>query len=348
MRVVVATVQVPFVYGGAEVLSKTLCKAIQAAGHEAELVSVPFQGYPDDDILSEMIAFRLLKVAESMGQKSDRMIALKFPSYLLRHHHKVLWLLHQQRSAYDLWDTAHSEITRSPTGKETKYAIEAADFEAFREAKSIFTISKNVSSRLKGSLGFESKPLYPPPEDMEDYYTAEGKDYFFLPSRINNVKRQDLVIEALAKMKNKAKLVICGKPDHPSQLEALRNRAAEIGVLDRIDFLGFVSNQEKRRLYAESVGVVYTPFDEDYGYVAPEALAASKPLITTRDSGGPMEFVVNGQSGWVTEPDSVSLSHAMDEAWEDRSRSAQRGRNGREILHNMEVGWPTVLAQLLA
>ena len=45
--------------------------------------------------------------------------------------------------------------------------------------------------------------------------------------------------------------------------------------------------------------VVYAPFDEDYGYVTLEAFLCAKPVITATDSGGTLEFVVDGENGFV-------------------------------------------------
>ena len=46
--------------------------------------------------------------------------------------------------------------------------------------------------------------------------------------------------------------------------------------------------------YAHSLGVIFPAVDEDYGYVTLEAMLSSKPVITCADSGGPLEFVVDG------------------------------------------------------
>ena len=97
MRVAIATVQVPFVHGGAEVLAVGLRDALTRAGHEADIVAVPFKWYPPDRILDHMLACRLLDLSESMGTAIDRVIGLKFPAYLVAHPHKVLWITHQHR-----------------------------------------------------------------------------------------------------------------------------------------------------------------------------------------------------------------------------------------------------------
>ena len=47
----------------------------------------------------------------------DRVIALKFPAYLVPHRQKVLWILHQYRQAYDLWDAGKSNIPDTPRAR---------------------------------------------------------------------------------------------------------------------------------------------------------------------------------------------------------------------------------------
>src|SRR5690606_3032321 len=103
MRVLVTTVKVPFVYGGAEVHAANLVRELQKAGHEAELVEIPFRWYPPEQMLDHLLACRLLDLTEANGVAVDRVIGLKFPAYHVRHPHKVLWILHQHRTLYDLW-----------------------------------------------------------------------------------------------------------------------------------------------------------------------------------------------------------------------------------------------------
>ena len=101
MRIVVATVRTPFVHGGAEVLADELIKALLAEGHLAELVSIPFNPDEPERIPDQMLACALLDLCEVHAMPVDRLIALKFPAYLIPHPDKVIWLLHQHRAAYD-------------------------------------------------------------------------------------------------------------------------------------------------------------------------------------------------------------------------------------------------------
>ena len=114
-RVLVCDVQVPFVHGGAEILVRELVRQLGAAGHVADMVSVPFKWYPKEEILGHAAAWRLLDLSESNGQPVDVAIATKFPSYFVRHHHKVTWLVHQYRAAYELCGTPYSDFEHVET-----------------------------------------------------------------------------------------------------------------------------------------------------------------------------------------------------------------------------------------
>ena len=167
MRVGLLTVQVPFVRGGAEMLAESLQREIRRAGHEAEIISLPYKWYPPARIPEHMLACRLVDVEDSNGVPIDRMIGLKFPAYLARHPDKVLWLLHQHRGAYDLWNTELGDLHNSPDGGHVRAAIQEADTRLIAEARACYTISRKVSERLRRFCGLPSTPLYHPPPGAE-------------------------------------------------------------------------------------------------------------------------------------------------------------------------------------
>ena len=108
MRIAVVHPQTPFVRGGAETHTETLVQALWAAGHEAEEVTVAGKWYPATELVHQMAVWRSLDLSESNGLPIDMVIALKFPAYLVQHERKVVWLIHQHRSAYELWTTRSS------------------------------------------------------------------------------------------------------------------------------------------------------------------------------------------------------------------------------------------------
>ena len=353
MRILIATTQVPFVRGGAEAHAEGLRDALCREGHEAEIIAIPFKWYPPEKILDHMLACRLLDVTESAGTPVDLLIGLKFPAYLIPHPNKVLWVLHQYRTAYDLWDHPLSDLIHWPNGAEIRDAIRRADRQIIPQAKAVFANSSNVAGRLKDFCDIDSTPLYHPPPHAEKFYCAQdaedgATDYLFFPSRLNRLKRQSLVLEALAQTTEPVRVSFAGLEGDPAYDHELEALARKLKVHQRVEWLGEVTEEEKRRLYASAVGLIYPPVDEDYGYVTLEAMLSSKPVITCTDSGGPLEFVRSGENGLVAEPDASALAAAMDDLWGRRGRAKALGEAGRALYERLGINWPNVVRKLLA
>ena len=347
MRILIATTHVPFIRGGAELLAEDLRDELRAAGHTAEIVAIPFKWYPPEKILEHMLACRLLDLSEVAGTPVDLLIGLKFPAYLIRHPNKVTWILHQFRTAYELWDHPLGDLISSPNGVQVRDAIRHADKQIIPESKAVFCLSDNVGKRLKNYCGIHSAPLYPPPPHAQKFYSAKAEDYLFFPSRLSNLKRQSLVLQALAQTKQPVCVRFAGTAEEPSYARRVQALSRKLGLRHRVTWLDHVTEEEKRDLYAHALGVVYPPLDEDYGYVTLEAMLAGKPVITCKDSGGTLEFVVGGETGLVAESTPESLALAMDTVWEKRDQAETWGEAGRARFHQMDIAWSGIIQKLL-
>lgn len=348
MRIIIATTQVPFVRGGAEIHAEGLRDAFQAEGHEAEIAAIPFKWYPPERILDMIAACRLLDLTESCGNRIDLLVGLKFPAYYIPHPRKALWILHQYRAAYDLWEHALADLHRYPNGRQVRDAIERNDRRLIPEARAVFANSKNVAARLLRYCDIQSQPLYHPPPNAERYHGAASVgDYLFFPSRLNRAKRQELAIEALTRTSRPVEIRFAGMADEPAHENSLHALARKLGVNGRIRWLGNIPEDEKIELYAHAIGVLYPPLDEDYGYVSLEAMLAAKPLITCTDSGGPLEFVVEGETGLVTNPAAGDLAAAMDCLWENRGQACRLGQAARDRYSSLPISWKNVTGRLL-
>ena len=347
MRILIATVQVPFVRGGAEVHGENLRDTLQRAGHQAEIVAVPFKWYPPERILDTMLSCRLMDLTESSGVKVDVLIGLKFPAYLIPHPNKVLWILHQHRAAYDLWGHEFGDLHRFPNGSQIREAIEHADRKLIPEARAVFANSGNVAKRLEHYCGLAAQVLYHPPPGAELYHDGEAGDYFFFPSRLNRVKRQDLVLEALQLTRNPVRARFSGVSDEAGYPKELRSLAGKLGVAERVEWLGHITEEAKIAQYAGAIGVLYPTLDEDLGYVTLEAMLARKPIVTCTDSGGPLEFALPGRTGMVPEPTAAAFAEALDALWENRGEARRLGQGGRDYYATLGISWENVVGKLL-
>ncbi|AFY41743.1 glycosyltransferase family 4 protein [Nostoc sp. PCC 7107] len=347
MRVVVARTCIPFVFGGAEILAEELVNALQVAGHLVDTITIPFTNYSPEKLLDNILACRLLEVTRPGKQDIDRLIALNFPAYLIPHPNKVIWLIHQYRAAYDLWDTPLSHLQQVSDNLQIRAAIYRADQNAFLESRQIYTISRNVSCRLSVFNHLDCQYLYHPPRNADQFYCDIPREYIFFPSRITQIKRQELIIQALLWTKQPVKVLFAGAADVDDYIKTLKILAEKLQVSDRAIFLGRISESEKIQYYAQSRGVVYPPVDEDYGYVTLEAMLSAKPVITCTDSGEPVEFVHSGETGWVVEPTPQALADAMDKLWVNTHQAAQMGQQAREKYKSLNIDWVTVVEKLL-
>ncbi len=338
-RILVCNAQVPFASGGAERHAGGLVRELKAAGHEAELVQLPFKWYPRPEILTSAMAWRLLDVTEADGKRVDLVIPMKFPSYMVRHPNKVVWLIHQFRQAYDRFGTAESDFTASPEDSRWRELIFEADRTGLGEARKIFTNAKNTAARLKRWSGIEGEALYHPPPLAGRYRSAKSEGFALAAGRLDTWKRVDLAVAAAAA--GGFPLVVAGAgPDE----ERLRKLAAK--SRGQVTFRGAVPDEELLDLYATCGAVLFTPADEDYGYIALEAFLSKKPVVTCADSGGPLEFVTDDETGCVTAPSPAALGEAVAGLLADEARAARLGQAGFERVRG--ITWKGAIEALLS
>jgi glycosyltransferase involved in cell wall biosynthesis len=340
--VVVCTTQSPFVRGGAEILVQELAAQLVRRGFRADVVSVPFHGYPPSEVVRQALAWRLLELRETTGSPIDLVIPTKFPSYLVRHARKVVWLFHQHREAYDLFGSEVGSLTDDEEGRRVQQAVQAMDAAALSECGEIFTISRNVARRLERYNGLPGTPLYPPPQGQGRYRTDGYGDYLFYAGRLESVKRVDLAVRALAASRSGARLKIAGAGPLERDLRLL---ARQLGVGDRVEFVGYVSPEDLVTLYAGCRAAFYTPLDEDYGFVTVESFLSRKPMITSTDAGGPLEFVEDGVTGCVGRPEAGPLGEAVDRLWAlPEGRLREMGEEGHARVK--DITWDAVVDRL--
>jgi glycosyltransferase involved in cell wall biosynthesis len=344
MKVLIVNNMAPFVWGGAEELAANLERNLIINGHEAEILRIPFQWEPATGIPFQMLMVRAFEL-----RNVDHVIALKFPAFYVRHPKKTLWLLHQYRQAYDLYDAGQTNLPAGQAGEDIKALIKNADDQTFAESRRIFTNSEVTRDRLKKYNGFDAGVLLPPINNPELFGGGENRGYIFAGGRVNGLKRQHLLVEAMRNTNPQARLIVAGPPDTPSDAERLKNMVNEYGLADRVKLdLRFLPRETYAEYLNHSAAVAYLPFDEDsLGYVSMEAATAKKALIATTDSGGILSLAKNGQSGWVTEPTPGALALAIDEAIAKPSVTRSYGTGAYDLWASFNVTWPATVETLL-
>ncbi len=211
------------------------------------------------------------------------------------------------------------------------------------ECRRVFSIARHgVGASRRSSTASPRQPLYHPPTLAGRLQSGPYGDYILTVTRLEHVKRVDLAIEAFQKVDRSLRLVIAGDGSVRPRLEA---RIDELDLRHRVSLLGRVSDERLIELYAGARGVLFAPFDEDYGYVTLEAFLARKPVITASDSGGTLEFVVDGTNGIVAAPSAEAIAAAINRLAADARAAARLGDNGYERAR--AVTWDGVVERLV-
>lgn len=373
---IVAPSPVPFTLGGAERAWLGLARAMNESGIRCELLKLPSPERDLAEVVSSYRAFLHLDVSHF-----DAVLTSKYPAWMVDHPAHDIYLFHRLRGLYDTYPGhlspridardrrfAHiSRLVRGPATRET--AIEALDATedllaqwsddpalahpgpvgrelvhfldriGFQpdDDRSYFALSRAVAARPGYFPPGVDVGVVELPSDL-DGLEPTGYEHFFTASRLDGPKRLDLLIEAYRTVPGDVPLLIAGTgPDE------VRLRQLAAGD-DRIQFVGFVGDEELADLYNRALAVPFIPMDEDWGLIAVEAMSAATPVITCTDSGGPQELVDHEHSGFVVEPTVAALATAMTRLVNEPGLAERLG--SRALERAQSITWDSVVEGL--
>jgi glycosyltransferase involved in cell wall biosynthesis len=319
-----------------------LTEELRRRGVEADLVSLPLAERDRFDLIRAAVSWRGLDLSEVGGQPVDAVIATRFPSYAIRHPNKIVWLIHQYRQAYDQFGTPYSDLTASPEDRRTREVIFEIDRVGLSEARKVFANSQTVAARLLRFNGIRSEPLYHPPPLDGRYRGGALGDAVLWVGRLDAWKRPGLLLDALPHVPDARAVFVGQGPER----ERLARRSRELGVAGRVRWIDRADDETLLSLYSEARLVAVTAAGEDLGYVPLEAFLSGKPVLTTEDAGGPLEFVRNGETGLVVAPRPEALGVALRLAWPQTEALAAMGEAGRKAA--ARLSWDEPIARLLS
>jgi glycosyltransferase involved in cell wall biosynthesis len=342
--ILVVTSAPPLVEGGHMVIARSLHRALLDAGHQATIATTPSNRFGRQS--SAYLANWLTDVGQTGdGRPIDQVISLRYPSFAVRHPRHVSWLNHTMREYYDLWDEFSAGL--SPQGRLKERArravIQAADTYFLKRVSKRFVQSSTIRDRLRRWNHLDAEVLHPPAPPRA-YRCESYGDYLFFASRLDPLKRADLVIRAMATTPARAvRCVIGGEGSLRPSLETL---AREVGVEDRVTFAGRLDDAALTAHLGACRAVVFPPKDEDYGFVTVEAFASGKAVITTSDSGGPLDLVRDGVNGLVAEPTPDALGLAMARLMDAPGDAERMGQHG--LRESAALTWSGAVERLTA
>lgn len=182
--------------------------------------------------------------------------------------------------------------------------------------------------------------------------------------RIHKWKGHRVLVEAarlLCEKYPQVCFVIAGDivPGQPEPKQALEAAIAAEGLADRVQCVGFWPDASEV-MAALDILVLPSTSPEPFGLVLVEAMASGKPVIATAH-GGPLEIVVDGETGLLVPPgDPVALAYALERLVNDSALRQRLGVAGRtravekfdfaphvkafERLYEQIIGYPNELS----
>ncbi len=309
---------------------------------------------------SEFDEFNIIELGKS-GHLMNPLSALKFynlrikedydvvnahysPSHWARNKNpRMAWYCHTPlRAVYDMYDYRMSQYPLLKKIAHFAYSriYRQRNQKIVDRIEKIFANSLNVQARVKKYLGRGSEVLYPG-IDTKEFYCEDYKKYFFYPSRIDSTKRFEYAIEAFESFRKSFReakdfeLIIAG---------GMRERDKKYhGYLMSIfggKILTNISNEEMKRLYANSYAVLFAMKGEDFGLIPLEAMASRKPVISVNE-GGPRETILDGKTGFLVNSPR-EMAEKMKLLAENRNETEKIGRAGRRHVAK-NFGWKVFL-----
>ncbi len=277
------------------------------------------------------------------GQRVDRLISLRYPSYALKHPNHVCWLNHRMREYYDLWGEWTARLGWKDRIKENarRVLLRAADDHFLKRLRRLFAQSKRIQEGLLRWGGHPSQVLYPPPA-ARAWRTSGYEGFVLSPARLAPLKRVGLLVEALALCKAGRAVILGDGPERDHLRSLVRQHSLEA----RVELRGYVTADEMVDLLARCRAVFYAPRGEDYGLVTLEAFHSRKAVVTALDSGGPVELVENGVSGFICEPEPGATASALERLFEDAPLAESMGHAGHAAVEH--ITWPRTVEALLS
>jgi glycosyltransferase involved in cell wall biosynthesis len=378
---IVAPSSVPFIKGGAENLHESLRVYLDGeTAHDADLVALPS---PEADFWSLMASYRAF--SELDVSRFDLVISTKYPAWMIDHPRHVCYMLHRLRGVYDTYRSfglpvevgqdlplalreLHSQMRKPIADRRSLSAFfdqvqslrGNADCESYLALPSPMTrqiihyldefglrpgnverhaaISSTVAKRADYFPSGVPVQVIHPPSGLQGL-RAGNSEYVFTASRLDAPKRIDLIIEAFGQVPGDVKLKIAGIGPEEARLRQLA------ATDDRVEFLGYVDSAKLADLYADSLAVVFTPREEDLGYITIEAMLSSKPVLTVSDAGGPLEFVQDGRNGFISEPYAECLALPIGELMGNQPLAKAMGAQAAKDVAG--ISWAQVVPVLL-
>jgi glycosyltransferase involved in cell wall biosynthesis len=351
MRILLINSEYPPVGGGAGNASAHLARVLAPLGHEVALVTAHFRGTPRMETQDGVTVHRI----PAMRRRQDRSGALEQLAFIVSASFWTFRLIRQSKPdatlaffgvpsgavAWMLKKLFHIPYIVSLRGGDVP-GFRPYDFKTMHKLlapllRVIWHDASAVVANSRGlrdlALAFDSSieiPIIPNGVDVSQYI---AEDRAWSPPRLLSVGRivhqkgLDLAMRALAGLKDlEWEWRIAG--DGP-QTEPLQSLAQELGIADRVIFLGWQSREELAKWYHQSNTFLFPSRHEGMPNAVLEAMASGLPVAATRIAGSE-ELVLDGETGFLVPSENVdALRDALRNLLTDASLRKRMGAASR-------------------
>jgi glycosyltransferase involved in cell wall biosynthesis len=352
---VIPTYKPAYVYGGPVISVSKLCEALAAIdGIDVHMLTTNGNG----ESLLDVPHGQTIKVdgvpttyfRRVMGDPHEASPALW--SYLYHHareydvlHVHSWWNLLAMVAAL-LGTQRHAKVILSPRGMLSDYTMHARNPELKKWAHRLG--GRNILSQtyfhatsdqevaecqtlIPGWRGYSipniiGLPLFQPSGPVTDKPTFT---LGFL-SRLDPKKGLELLLEAVCDLPFPFRLEIAGSGDE-RYVRKLKAMVADLGLQDKVDWMGWLGQEEKFRVLGLFDMLVLPSHNENFANVVIEALHMGTPVCISREVGLSGWVEAEGL-GWITDRTVSSLRHQIIRAHEDKQRLAWVRKHARRIV----------------
>jgi glycosyltransferase involved in cell wall biosynthesis len=327
MHILLINSEYPPIGGGAGNASANLARCLVVLGHKVTVLTACFEDQPHFETRDGVTIHRVL----SLRRRQDRSTAFEQLTFIASASFWSLNWIPQNKPnatlaffgvpsgavAWLLKKLFHIPYIVSLRGGDVP-GFRPYDFKTFHKMVGPFlrviwhqadSVIANSNGLRDLALAFDSSieiPIIPNGVDGNQYRN-ESRDWaparLFSVGRIVHQKGLDLGLRALAQLKDLDwHWNIAG--DGP-QLDALKSLANELGLSDRVTFLGWQSRAELTQWYHRSNLFLFPSRHEGMPNAVLEAMSSGLPVVATRIAGSE-ELVIDGETGLLVTTENVT------------------------------------------
>ncbi|MDH5324851.1 MAG: glycosyltransferase [Gammaproteobacteria bacterium] len=243
---------------------------------------------------------------------------------------------------------------RTPLYQCYRHPIDTLEAKGLRAAHKVVANSRFTATTVQEYFpGLKTPEVLYPGIKLEPYLSIEpvNADHtqgliFLSINRYDPKKNLPLAVKAMAQLReilpsktfSTVRLILAGSCDprlseQQQTLKHLQQLVLSLKLTDHIHLLQPCSEAEKLQLLQQCLAVIYTPINEHFGIVPLEAMASARPVIAV-NSGGPLETIVEQQTGHLCPPDPQVFASVMAQYVMNPHQAHKEGMAGRQRVQN--------------